>query len=129
MAARSQTGPLKDEENELPVAEVWRPTLEQIVRRFVEGDHGLTEAVPGVAPVTAETADQIRDYVDDYGATLVALEPETWESSVSLWMGDKWQVLIDLWTAEEGRSDLVLHLHVHEDGPRYRFEVYLVYVP
>jgi hypothetical protein len=69
-----------------------------------------------VAPVSAETAKQIREYLEDYGATLVALDPDTWESSVSLWMGDKWEVLVDLWTEEEGRSDLVLHLYVREDG-------------
>lgn len=43
--------PLKDEENELPVAEVWRPTIEQVVRHFVAGDFALTAGVPGVAPV------------------------------------------------------------------------------
>ena len=121
--------PVKDEENELPIAEAWRPTIEQVVRRFAEGDYALDEAVAGVAPVSTETAKQIREYVEDYGATLVALDPETWESSVSLWMGDKWEVLVDLWTEEEGLSDLVLHLYVREDGPGYRFEVYLVYVP
>jgi len=121
--------PIKDEENEHPVADVWRQTIEQVVLRFVEGDHALTAGVSGVAPVSPESARQIRDCVEDYGATLVALDPETWESSVSLWTGDKWEVLVDLWTAEEGPSDLVLHLHVHEEGPGYRFEVYLVYVP
>jgi hypothetical protein len=121
--------PRKDEENELPIAEVWRPTIEQVVRRFVAGDYALGEAVPGVAPVSAETATQILEYVEAYGATLVALDPEAWESSVSLWMGDKWEVLVDLWTEDEGPSDLVLHLYVREDGPGYRFEVHLVYVP
>lgn len=48
---------------------------------------------------------------------------------MSLWMGDKWEVLVDLWTEEEGPSDLVLHLYVREDRVEYRSEVYLVYVP
>ena len=121
--------PVKDEENELPVAQVWRPTIEQVVLHFVASDYGLDEGVPGVAPVSAETAKQIREYIEDYGTTLVALDPEAWESSVSLWMGDKWKILVDLWTEEEGPSDLVLHLYVREDGSGYRFEVYLVYVP
>ena len=80
-------------------------------------------------PVADETAEQIRAYIDDYGATLVPLDLATWESSVCLWLGDRWEVLVDLWTAEEGRSDLVLHLHVYENGPEYRLEIHLVYVP
>ncbi len=121
--------PVKDEENELPVAEVWRPTIDTVVRRLAAGDFALEEAVAGVDPVSAETAKQIREYVEDYGATLAALDPETWKSSVSRWIGDKWEVLVDLWTEEEGQSDLVLHLSVREEGSGYRFEVYLVYVP
>jgi len=89
------------------------------------GVYALNEEVPGVAPVPAETGEQIRDY----GATLVPLDPETWESSVSLWMGDKWEVLVDIWMEEEGSGDLVLHLYVREHGSGYRFEVYLVYLP
>lgn len=104
--------PVKDYENELPVAEVWRPMIERVVQRFAKGDYALGEGVPEVAPVSAETATQIREYVEDYGATLVALDPETWDSSVSRWMGDKWEVLVDLWTEEEGPSDMVLHLYV-----------------
>jgi len=44
-------------------------------------------------------------------------------------MGTGWQVLVDLWTQEEGRSDLALHLHVAESAGGYRFAVHLVYVP
>ena len=37
-------------------------------------------------------------------------------------------LLIDLWSQEEGRSDLVLHAHV-TDTPGFSVKVHLVYVP
>ena len=123
------TEPCKDAENERPVPHAWRPTITTLVRRLVQNDLPLTTDIPGVAPIPANTAAQIRAYVADYGATLAPLDPDTWNTSVSLWMGDHWNVLVDLWTVEEGASDLVLHLHVYEDDDGYRFEVYLVYVP
>ena len=57
------------------------------------------------------------------------LPEETWDSSVCIWMGVRWDALIDLWTSSEGRSDLVLSLRVSEDGSGFKFDVYMVYVP
>jgi hypothetical protein len=44
-------------------------------------------------------------------------------------MGNHWDVLVDLWTKEEGRSDLVLGVKVTELAGEPRFTVQLVYVP
>jgi hypothetical protein len=44
-------------------------------------------------------------------------------------MGTRWDVLIDLWTVESGRSDLVLDARVFEVPSGYRYEIHLVYVP
>jgi hypothetical protein len=44
-------------------------------------------------------------------------------------MGGHWNVLIDLFTIEEGASDLVLEVKVREDGAGYSFEIHSVYVP
>jgi hypothetical protein len=38
-------------------------------------------------------------------------------------------VLVDLWTAEEGPSDLVLGVRVREQAGAYSYRVELVYVP
>ena len=40
-----------------------------------------------------------------------------------------WEVLIDLWTVGEGRSDLVLRAEVSEVENGYLFDLQLVYVP
>jgi hypothetical protein len=125
----SQQQPLKTDE-EFPVPVVWRPTLDVIVASFVRGDFKPT-AGDRVEAISDETAHQITAYVRDYGVvTLVPLTEETWRSSVAMWIGDdRWEVLVDLRTAEEGRSDLVLHAHVREIGEDYVFSVYMVYVP
>ncbi|WP_428256323.1 DUF7668 domain-containing protein [Enterovibrio norvegicus] len=54
---------------------------------------------------------------------------ETWDSSICLWMGSKWEVLIDLWTEGEGRSDLALKAEVEESETNYLVTVEMVYVP
>jgi hypothetical protein len=40
-----------------------------------------------------------------------------------------WDVLVDLFTVEEGASDLVLAVGVYEKGSAYIFEVQSVHVP
>jgi hypothetical protein len=79
--------------------------------------------------VSEKTATQIREYIDQYGATLVALPQDSWDTSVCIWMGEHWNALVDLWTKEEGRSDLVLQVHVSEVGGEYVVTAYMVYVP
>jgi len=120
---------IKDEDAAHPIASAWRSTFQQIVKAFVEGDFVLARGIPSVEPIDPATADQIRDYVADYGETLVELPEDTWKSSVAQWMGDSWDVLVDLWTAESGPSDLVLDAKVFEAGDGIRVEVGLVYVP
>ena|SRR5689334_23253977 len=120
---------VKDEDAAHPVAATWRPTLCEIVHAIVHGDLSVGTAIEGVEPVSSETAEHIKANVATYGASLVELPEETWETSVAQWMGTHWEVLVDLWTREEGRSDLVLHLFVVEVGGAPRFSVHLVYVP
>jgi hypothetical protein len=116
-------------ETEGPIPKAWRETLSAIVEAFVAGDYGLEKGVANVAPISAETASRIREYLQDYGATLIALPDSTWGSSVCIWYGDHWDALVDLWTQEEGQSDLVLHVRVSEANPGFLIQIHLVYVP
>ena len=119
----------KDSENEGPIPSAWRPTFKNIVDAFVRHDYRLADGVPGVAPVSEETATQIRTYIQEYGAKLVSLPDESWATSVCIWMDNHWNALIDLWTEEEGSSDLVLQVHVSDVGSDPLVTVYMVYVP
>src|SRR3982751_1549477 len=120
---------LKDPDAAHPIASAWRPMLREVVRRLANGDYQLAQGVAGVEPVSASTAEQIRSYIAEYGATLVELPDDTWRTSVAQWMGTHWEILVDLWTAEEGRSDLVLGGDVIETSAGALLAVRMVYVP
>jgi hypothetical protein len=120
---------VRDENAAHPVASAWRPTLCEIVKAFVRRDYALRQRIPAVAPVSAETARQIEQYVSVYGETLCELPEEAWTTSVAQWMGSHWDVLVDLWTVESGRSDMVLDARVSETDDGFSVEIQLVYVP
>jgi len=116
----------KDIENEIAVPQAWRPTLAGIVDALIQGGE------PSLPQVTLQDPDvwaSAQESIRAYGAHLKRLPDESWSSSVCIWYGDFWNVLLDLYTEEEGRSDLVLQAHVYEVGEGYRYEVVLVYVP
>jgi hypothetical protein len=119
----------KDEHDQGPVPSAWRRTLFDIVEAFKDGDFTLARGVAGVRPISAIDAARIADNIHDYGATLTSLPEETWKTSVCQWLGNHWDVMVDLYTVDEGRSDLILHVRVYEEGPAYVFDVHFVYVP
>jgi hypothetical protein len=122
--------PAKDDSREMRVPEVWRPTLTAVVDSLVRGDISIGAQVPSVRPTPPALSQQCLQAIADYGdVTLIPLPEEAWEVSVAMWYGDRWRCLVDLWTREEGRSDLVLDVDVFENTPGYRFSVHLVYVP
>jgi len=119
----------KNEEQELPIPHLWRPTFKAIVSAFVKKDYKLNSGVKNVNPVSNDTAQQIKEYIEEYGEELIELPEETWNSSVYISYGNYWNILIDLFTKDEGRSDLVLNAEVREINGSYVFEINLVYVP
>jgi hypothetical protein len=121
--------PTKDPDDQQSIPEAWRDTLREVVKAFVAGDYDLSRGVAGVDPIPASMAAQIREFILDYGATLVELPEAAWATSITQWNGPHWEFFVDLWTAEEGRSDLVLSGTVVETAGAYRFTLHLVYVP
>jgi len=119
----------KNDEHELPIPTAWRPIFLAIVNAFVKKDYCLSNGLESVSSVSKGTANHIEEYIAEYGEELIKLSEETWESSVYVWMGTHWDVLIDLWTAEEGRSDLVLGAQVSENSSGYIVNIGMVYVP
>lgn len=119
----------KNSNSEGPIPSAWRPILKSIADAFAREDYLLKVGISGVAPISEETAEHVRDYIRDYGAKLVELPPQSWDTSVCIWMGDHWDALVDLWTEDEGRSDLVLEVKVSEVGSGYLVAIHMVYVP
>jgi hypothetical protein len=117
--------------DETPVPERWRPALSSVIHRLVERDYdglvrdGLFE--PGYDARPA----QVARWIEEYPATLVDLPDEAWATSI--WgrvvvEQDTWWVVVDLWSAEEGRSDLSLEGYVIDDGEVIRILVSNVHV-
>ncbi len=120
---------MKDRSREHPIAASWRPSFREVISRFAAGDYSLSSGITGVDPISPETAEHIRSNVLAYGATLTALPEAVWATSRAQWYDSFWDVLIDLWTLEEGQSDLVLQARVLETEAGVRFTIYMVYVP
>ncbi|MBT2564881.1 hypothetical protein J7E50_24670 [Pedobacter sp. ISL-68] len=119
----------KNKEEELPIPHIWRPIFKNIVKAFVNRDYNLSLGVNNVNLVSDKTAEQIQEYIEDYGEELIDLPDETWDTSVYICYGEYWNVIIDLFTKNEGLSDLVLNAEVSEKDNSYAVDINLVYVP
>ncbi|QGT96863.1 hypothetical protein D3795_09725 [Pseudidiomarina andamanensis] len=91
-------------------------------------DYSLVNVDTSIKPISLSDATRIQENIEDYGCEVLSLRDETWITSVCQWMGGYWDVLIDLYTVEEGRSDLALSVRVYEHGSEFEFEVMSVHV-
>jgi hypothetical protein len=93
-------------------------TFHEIAGAFAIGDYLLrNHAILGVREVDPLTAKAIAESVSAYGGSLAPLHPSTWDYAVYRWMGDYWQMLVDLTTEGEDVSDLTLHAKLHDTEP------------
>ena len=118
-----------DEETAFQVPTVWRETLIRIVEAFKNNDLSAISRIEGVQNIELEYLHEIAENVTDYGETLVSLPDETWETSQALWMGFRWDVIVDLFTEQEGRSDLILFIRVFETNGTFEYSIQDIYVP
>ncbi|WP_197082443.1 hypothetical protein [Pedobacter sp. BMA] len=95
----------------------------------MDKDYKLSLGVDNVNPISDETAEQMQEYIEEYGEELIDLPEETWDTSVYIYYGDYWNVLIDLFSKDEGLSDLVLNAEVREKDNNYVVDIKLIYVP
>lgn len=109
---------VSDEPERVP--DRWRPAIESIVDRLVAKDYAGLVRDGFVSYASDPTDSSIGTWIEDYPATLVALPAEAWRyAERGRWsnLPDAWWVVVDLWTAEEGRSDLSMEATVRErDG-------------
>ena len=120
---------IKCEDQELPVPTEWRGPLAQIVECLASGNFSELSSLPAVTLERGWGWQAIEIYIRDYGNKLTSLPEESWRTSVYLWMNGYWEVLVDLFTVEEGPSDLVLFVRVHPREGSYIFQVGSVHVP
>ncbi|WP_336936427.1 DUF7668 domain-containing protein [Acinetobacter beijerinckii] len=118
-----------DDETATQVPNVWRETLFRIVEAFKNNDLSAISRIEGVQSIELEHLQEIAENITDYGETLVSLPDETWKTSQALWMGFCWDVILDLFTEREGRSDLILSIRVFETDGVFDYSIQDIYVP
>ena len=94
------------------------PVLRRILAGFVAEDYTAVERMTCGIRLSSG---QIRDAIEDYGGTVVAPPAEALdELDVIEVQGSsprRWSVRFDLWTEEEGKSDLTMELTVEQGTP------------
>jgi hypothetical protein len=91
------------------------PALRQLVHDLVVGMFDQLERDGRAGRVTAEELERV---VRDYGRTLVDPPEESFATAEAYQVdeGAEWAVDMDLWTQEEGRSDLTLSVTAWVQG-------------
>jgi hypothetical protein len=94
----------------------FRPALAAVVERLAAGDYqGLKR--DGIHPYpNADLCLWIRNY-GLTGATIVPLPEEAWASAEAIPITGEpghWGIVLDLWTQEEGKSDLSMEATIVE---------------
>jgi len=118
----------KDEDKQQPIPVEWRQKLREIVEAIQEDNFQL-RGILDVEQLSIEDAAGIAKNISRYGARLTNLPEESWNTSVCQWMRGYWDALIDLYTVEEGASDLALSVQVFESPGGYTFRVQSIHVP
>jgi hypothetical protein len=100
-------------------------TVERVMRLLAKKDY---ESLLRFAPLSDVTADELKIAVEEYPAELmfppVAIESLMDVVEVRDSHPRSWYVGVDLWTKEEGRSDLTLEMHLREaPGDFYSVEI------
>jgi hypothetical protein len=107
-----------------------RDTAHHVVGMLVAGDYaGLEEASRG----RRLTAEHLRQAVEEYGRELRMPPVSVFDNLDVIEFEDAtprgWSVLVDLWTVEEGRSDLTLELVLTDTGGElYDIEIHDLHV-
>ena len=117
------------EDEELPVPTEWRKPLAEMVECLASGKLSKLPSLPAVTLRTEDVCRDIENYIRAYGRKLTNLPKESWRTSIYLWMNGYWEILVDLFTVEEGCSDLVLFVRVHPKEGSYIFQIESVHVP
>lgn len=119
----------KNEGVECPIPLEWRSVIVDIVDS-IRQKQPLGRSALGYQVIPEHGAiEWIYKSLNAYGGTLKELPEEAWRTSICIWMGSSWELLVDLFTEEEEKSDLVLFIDVFEAEGSLIFKVKSAYVP
>ena len=94
-----------------------RDTVHRLVEMLVVGHY---DGVEGASRSRRLTAEQLRQAVEEYGREL-RMPPDVVFDNLDVneiegAIPRAWWMLVDLWTVEEGRSDLTLEIRLTDTG-------------
>ncbi len=126
----SEVSITKNGESEGPIPSIWRPKLNEIVEAFANLNIEALNSIDGILTISQSEFQRVLENIEAYGDKLTQLDHEVWDTSVYIWMGKYWELLVDLTTLREVVSDLVLFVNVYEkNASEYEFEVTSIHVP
>ncbi|WP_440590415.1 DUF7668 domain-containing protein [Parvularcula maris] len=118
--------PSKVVARELPVPTMWRPQLKQLADDMV---FGRQPSGPAFRQPSSDILDISSANISAYPDMIGELRDASWLSSIHVWNGAHWEVLLDLTNVAGAVTDLVLHVSVLELNGAYEFEPGMIYVP
>ncbi|WP_194903818.1 DUF7668 domain-containing protein [Catenulispora rubra] len=112
-----------------PVPERFRPVLEQIAERIAAGDYDCLTR--DFSPYADAPVHDLGVWARDYPATFVAFPPEAWQYAHVFHDRERgeWMIDIELWSVEEGRSDMMLETVIREHDGQVQVEIRDLRVP
>ena len=121
--------PVKDEENELPIPVVWRDTILALGQCLNVRDFRFETAPENVDRLSADCAETSRYQINSYGCAKVKISDQSWDSSIYIFTGNHWELLVDLIDTNGNSTDLVLPIQVEESETGYVFKPGFIFVP
>jgi hypothetical protein len=107
----------------VPVPDGFRSAIADLVNALVRGDFDSLDQDGRSGRVGG---DGLRRSITEYGRTLVSLPDEALDLAEAGQVAGKlgvWWIVVPMWTAEEGRSDLSLELAARPTQDGHRLEV------
>ena len=77
------------------------------------------------------SAHDMEQAIDEYNNCQIVLPPlDAYElmDVIEVEGGDRWSVVMDLWTEDEGHSDLSIDLTIVNDGNNFIYEIHSIHV-
>ena len=100
----------------MAIAATFRPAIRSIVYCLVTRQFHLLEEDGRIGRLTKA---ELAEGIDEYGRTLTELPEQAWDFGDTFELQgnvNAWTVDVNLWTEEEGRSDLTLSLAIFKLG-------------
>ncbi len=112
-----------------PIPTEWRAVIKSVADAIVFGKPFPNSQNISITDYPADISEINQSNIDDYPDDIGVLDEQTWKTSVYVWTGDRWEILLDLSTFCGETSDLVLHGQMFEEGAGFLFKPGLIYVP